>query len=163
MAELSAKVNRDLDWTEQDKLRLRIGSENAASLAASTPAGGTVVDEQQAWEGGMRGGFGADPFGQAPFGFSQVGYGFGEGEFGCGAFGINDAPRVQLSHRYRPDDVCAVLPIGVDVVDEYQNASSIVETRVGLNDSPDGIRDLAIAATATPLEARLSWTQSPHV
>ena len=34
-------------WADDDKVQLFVGSENAADLAASTPTGGTQVDERR--------------------------------------------------------------------------------------------------------------------
>jgi len=160
---ISARVHRDLDWLPTDQLRLKVGSEGAASLSASSPAGGTVVQEVDAWPRQLRGGLGDGPLGEEPLGYSTVGYGLGVGGLGYGALGVNDAPRVELEHEHLPTDVTAVLPIGVTVIDEAGNESSVLETVVAINDPPKGARGLGAAGTGTPGEVALSWTESPDV
>lgn len=160
---ISALVQRDPDWQPSDRLRLKLGSENAASLAASTPAGGTVVEEVEAWPPQLKGGLGSGPLGVDPLGSSSVGYGLGVGELGYGALGDNTAPRVLLDDEYFPTDVTGVLPVGVTVTDEAGNESAVMETVIGINDPPKGARDLAVAGTGTPGEAALTWTESPNV
>lgn len=178
---IKAKVMRDVDWGLGVTLRLMIGSENAAGLASSTPAGGTQVAEIPAWpELAMLGGLGADGVGEPPLGDSLLPFGLGEGELGYGALGVNDAARAVLEHRYQPADPCSTLPVGVVAVDVYGNESLVQETTVTLTEPPAGIRGLAIAAAdglgmgllgTDPLGSdstltgavKLTWTASPHI
>ena len=51
MARLTARIPIEPNWVERDKLLLKVGSENAANLAASTPAGGTTVAQASARPG----------------------------------------------------------------------------------------------------------------
>lgn len=164
MAHLTAKVPRRIAWSAQDVLELWIGSENAASLAASSPAGGSKVAEVLAWgDAFVRGGLGFDALGLNPLGHTSVGYGLGMGELGYGELGIHDAPRAVLTHEHRSADKCAVLPVGVKVRDACGNISTVFETTVQIHDPPQGARNLAIASTGTSLQARLSWDPSEDV
>lgn len=164
MAKLTAKVPRRIAWSAQDVLELWIGSENAASLAASSPAGGAKVAEAPAWgDAFVRGGLGFDALGMNPLGYTSVGFGLGVGELGYGELGIHDAPRAIITHNYRASDKCAVLPVGVKVRDACGNVSTVFETTVQIHDPPQGARNLAIASTGTPLQARLTWDASPDV
>ena len=52
MAFLEARVPMDMDWLDTDVLQMWVGSEGAANLAASTPAGGSLLAEQLVWPGG---------------------------------------------------------------------------------------------------------------
>lgn len=165
MIQLTVAVPRDLDWPLDTKLQLFIGSENAASLAASTPSGGTQVDELRPWgDGDIKGGFGQGAFGEGAFGEEGGAYGFGEGPFGEGPFG-NDLPDVQFTYRYNRTLVCCSLPFGVKAVDDAGNASAVAEGVVVIEDYPQGVRDFAIAAVAgpTPNKVGLSWTESLDV
>jgi hypothetical protein len=117
---------------------------------------------------GPHGGIGAGGFGEGePFGLSSVGYGWGSAasEWGYGAWGVNDPPRAVLDYLYNPTpgNVCTTLPVGVKIADEFGNASDLIETVVSIADPPQGVRDLDVHATASPLEARLTWTESPDV
>lgn len=164
MSDFTVRVPRDFDWLPSDQVELLLGSENAADLATSTPAGGTVVADISPWQDGIeRGGLGADPLGEAPLGFSSIGYGLGEGELGFGALGINDAPRLIIEHTYRPTDKCASIPVGVQIRDKPGNVQSGPETTATLADPPKGARGLATAATASPREVQLTWTESSDV
>lgn len=142
MADLTIRVPVRSNWIESDHVQLFIGTENAADLAASTPAGGTKVNDQSARPGNVQGGF-------------------GQGQFGAGPFG--GAHTVVIKHTYRSTDKCASLPIGVKVVDQAGNVSAVYETVKMLADPPRGARGLAIAATANTNEAKLSWTASPDI
>ena len=164
MARLAVKIPRRLAWAASDVLEVHIGSENAASLAASTPSGGSKVAELPAWgDEFVRGGFGGGGFGGGSFGFASGGYGFGMGEFGYGEFGLHDAPRAVIEFDYSSSDKCATLPVGVKVRDACGNVSDVFETVVQLHDPPRGARNLQVAATASPLQARLTWDKSPDV
>lgn len=164
MSLIRVKVMTDVDWSLSDRVELWLGSENAASLAASTPSGGRMVLEVPAWgDAGVKGGFGADPFGGVPFGFSQGGYGFGLGEFGFGAFGTSDVPRVRLEYHYPPSDKCATLPVGVKVRDLAGNRSNVIETIATFHAPPRPARRLTVHRTLNILEALLRWEASPDV
>ena len=164
MALIAAKTTVDLDWLENDVLQLFVGTEDAADLASSTPAGGTMVLEQDVWaNNAQKGGLGMGQLGLAPLGFSSVGFGLGEGELGFGALGINDVPRALVEHHYDPTDKCAALPVGVKVRDRGENVSAVIEKRIQLADVPKGARSVTIAGTGSPREARLTWTASADV
>lgn len=163
MALIIARVPRKIAWSITDQLQLWLGTENAASLAASTPTGGRLAAQVPAWgEGDAHGGFGSEGFGEGGFGGGGT-YGFGDGEFGYGEFGIHDAPRAVLEAQHQSVDKCATLPVGVIVVDACGNASVLFETIAQIHDPPIGARDLTVTPTENTLEALLTWTESPDV
>jgi hypothetical protein len=133
VADLVVTVPRDADWTPAHRLGLFIGTEGAASLAASTPPGGTKVAEVPAAPVGV--------LGAAPV----------EGEV------------IAIRHRYQPADVCSTLPLGVAVRDLAGNWGDKTETVVQLSDPPRGARNLRVESTGNAFEARLIWSASPHV
>jgi len=147
MARIIARVPRKIPWLPSDTLQLWIGSENVASLAASTPAGGTLATEVLAW-------------GQ---GDAQDGYGWGQGEWGYGEWGNHNAPRAELEAEYTSADKCATLPVGVKVVDACGNVSVVFETTIQIHDPPQGARDVQVVANENTLEALVTWDESQDV
>lgn len=127
MALLEITVPLDADWIATDQVRLRVGSEHAADLASSTPAGGSIEYSETLGDPDARGG------------------------------------GVELQKEIVPDDVCAVVPVGVDAADLIGNASAAVQTFQQLNDAPDGARSPLVASTGNAGEALFSFTPSPHV
>jgi hypothetical protein len=164
MARITLKTPRKIEWLAADTIDLMIGSEGAADLASSSPAGGTAVASVAAWDNAeQRGGLGFDPLGEAPLGYTSFGFGLGEGELGYGALGLNDAPRVVIEADYYPADKCAALPVGLVIRDTQGNRSDAVETIAQLADPPRGIRNLVASATANPNEVQLAFTESPDI
>lgn len=164
MATIRIKLITLLSWQPGDVLRLYAGSENAASLAASTPAGGVLVAEVEPWPAGVaRGGLGTGALGGAPLGYSSEGFGLGVGELGFGALGVNDVPRTTLEYEHLADDVCATLPVGVCIADAAGNESTKAEAVLQLSDPPQGARNLRVGSTGNIGEALLTWTPSKHV
>ncbi len=145
MARITVRVPVRSTWSITDRLRLYLGTENAASLAASTPAGGTLAAEVPARGDGA------------------AVYGWGEGEWGEGGWGGSAFPRAVLVADYLSTDKCAQLPLGVRVIDAAGNESDVYEGAAQLADPPIGARDLTVEPTDDPLEALLSWTASPDV
>lgn len=163
MATLTVRVPREISWSTAHRLRLRVGSEGASSLSASTPAGGMVVAEVRPWQDLQPAGLGLGALGSESLGFPSEGPGLGEGELGYGALGLDEQPRVALSADLRPVDRLARLPVGVDVVDGAGNVSAVVEQLVELSDVPAGVRDAQISAGASAGMARVTWTRSSNV
>lgn len=161
MATIRALIDRDGAWPPDTRLRLMAGTENAASLAASTPAGGAAVAEIPAWASLFdHGGLGAGGLGEFPLGLDAEVLGLGLGELGFGELGLRDEVRAVLERRIHPADVCCLLPIGILALDAAGNASLVTETVAEIADPPQGARGLAAAATANPGELALSWTES---
>ncbi len=163
MAAVKVTIPRKASWSTQDKLVLFKGTENAASLAASTPAGGTRIDDRPAWEAGERRGRGSGVRGQGLRGYGPGSGVRGLGHRGDGLRGLLAAERVTLEHRHNATDVCAQLPVGVKVEDEAGNLSTVVEAVASIKDRPRGPRNLAVGSTGNKNEARLTWTGSPDI
>jgi hypothetical protein len=159
-------IPRDIDWLPDDQVEMWIGTENAADLANSTPAGGALATSQSPWPGGAgRGGWGAGTWGDFVYGSDPEGFGYGDAGvvWGYGAWGVNLAPPIEVEHDYYPADKCALLPVGVRIKDPAGNRSAVVEDLLQLADPPRGIRNLAAAATGNPNEVQMSFTESPDV
>lgn len=163
MASLSVRVPRDINWTPAHRVRLRVGSENAASLAASTPAGGTLLTEARPWQEIAPAGWLIDPLGAAPLGYPAEGLGLGQGDLFYGALGLSEAPRVLLQATVRPVDKLCRLPVGVDVIDEAGNVSAVVEQLIELSDLPRGVRRVTIEPGPSAGQAIVRWTRSADV
>jgi hypothetical protein len=165
MATLRFRIGRKTSWQASDRLLLVLGSEGAADLASSTPAGGTVVQVVEPWPNGgqTKGGWGAGRWGQGQWGLGPLTWGWGAGEWGQGAWGGSMVPRLVIDHVYRPTDVCTTLPVGVKLRDLAGNVSTVLETVVSISDPPKGTRDLRAVATVNDLEVRLTFTQSPNL
>ena len=169
MAVITATIPRDLDWLPDDTLELYVGTENAADLASSTPAGGTLVAEISPWPGGVgKGGLGAPGLALGEF---ILGNNPGDGRMlgepgsvlGYGQLSIAMPAPAVIEYEYHATDKCATLPVGVSIVDAAGNRTTGPEDVVQLEDPPIGARSPAVAATANPGEVRLSWTASPDV
>jgi hypothetical protein len=172
MATLRVKVGRKTTWLASDRLLLVLGSEGAADLAGSTPAGGTVVQTVEPWpnNGQTKGGWGAGRWGswvaeprRHGWGLGPLTWRFGQGEWSQGAWGGSMPPRLVIEHVYRPAGACTTLPLGVKLRDVAGNVSDVLETVVEISDPPKGARDLRAVATVNDLEIRLTFTQSPHL
>lgn len=164
MAEITLTVPINLDWPQDAALVLYLGSENAADLANSQPAGGTEVASVPAWPGGTeRPKLGDAVLGETLLGVEATGYKLGDGLLGAGVLGQNDVPPAVLRYAYDPDDVDATLPVGVAVRDGAGNESAKLETTVQLADPPAPATDAAVGSTGNANEARLSWAASADV
>jgi hypothetical protein len=164
MALIRVKVQRLSTWSPTDRLRLYIGTENAASLAASTPAGGTMVMDVPAFDGpsgSEKGGLGFEQLDQAidVEGAPAV----DAGELDREELDVLALPRKVIEYRYFPGNRSATLPIGVKRADAAGNESAVVETVVQLADTPRAPRNVVAHATVNAGEVRLTWTQSPDV
>lgn len=132
-------------------------------------AGGTLADTHPAWPSGTEiGGWGSNAWGDGTS-WTLLGQAMAwadpASDWGGGAWGISMPAADVFRYRYRPTSggKSAQLPVGVRVADAAGNESAVTETLVQLDDAPIGARDLAVAATATPNEAALTWTQSPDI
>lgn len=134
--------------TTTDTLRLYIGTENATNLAASTPAGGTLVLAQAALVNGQ-----------------AETYNWGLGAWGApgSSWGSGFTPASEITYQYKPIDKSCTLPVGVKIADAAGNESSVIETVIQIADIPQGVRNLAVQATLNSNEALLTWTASPDV
>lgn len=169
MARITVRVPADEAWDPGARLRVYVGSENAASLDSSDPPGGTAVHEQPAWpHRAEQGGFGAPgtEFGKPGSnvedftivcGFGHPGSRFGEFGFGRGCV----PPRV-LSVQFRPRDISAVLPVGVCLVNSDGQESEVYETLVQLADPPRSVSHLR-AEQREPQMVTLRWEASPDI
>ena len=164
MALLAIAIPRSTAWPRDARLRLYAGTENAADLAGSTPAGGTLVVDQPAFAADEElGGFGEGGFGDGLFGDAGPGWGFGDGALGDGLFGDNDLPPARLSYRHIPTLRECSLPVGAKVLDADGNESAVVETLAAIADPPRNPRDVVASATVNAGEVKLDWTPSPDV
>jgi len=167
MATLRYKISRLGSWQTSDKLQLVVGTEDAANLAGSTPAGGTVVREVEPWPnaGQTQGGWGAGLWSEFLWGVGPLTWPWGAdaSEWGGGVWGGSLIPRLIVDVVYRPTLVCCTLPVGVKLRDLAGNISTVLESLVTIKDPPIGARNLRVASSGDALEARLTFTQSPHV
>lgn len=167
MATLRITIPPDSSWSDSDRVQLFIGTENAADLASSAPAGGAMVLQQPVWPGGYEpGGLGVDPLGVAPLGDTLQGLGLGESPLGATPLGAASDPEIEIEYVHHAVLVCATLPFGVKVIDTAGNATVAVEGVAVIADYPDGVRNLQAAAAAAPgneNKCLLTWTESPHV
>ncbi len=146
MADLQIKIPRNPSWPVDTQLELRLGTEDASSLAASTPAGGVVVLTIPAWgPGGV---------------LKQEEIGLGGGELGEGGLGGPEYPRAVLRYTYLPSKASCRLPIGISAVDEAGNRSGVLEAVLEINDPPQGARRLVAAPGASPGQVGLTWQRS---
>jgi len=171
MAQITVSIPRDRDWPADARARLMIGSEGAASLAASSPSGGTHVMDVNVWPaaGRLRGGWGAPGtvWGATLISWGQLGQVAGWADpataWGGGAWGVTMPGELVMVYRYWPTDKTATLPVGVVVADAAGNVSGAVEAVVTLDDAPRGVTDMAIAAGSADNQADLTWTLSNDV
>jgi hypothetical protein len=164
MALIRVKVQRLSTWSPTDRLRLYVGTEGAASLAASTPAGGTLVSDVPAFDapgGAEKGGLGFEALDEAID--VEGSPAIDDGELDYEELDVMALPRKTLEYRYLPTNRSATLPIGVKRADSSGNESAVVETVIQLADKPRPTRNVVAHATVNAGEVRLTWTQSPDV
>lgn len=160
---ITLRVQRREDWPADARLLLYVGTENAADLAASTPAGGTEVMDEPVWpERAEMSGFGRGSFGEGRLGTFTHAFGFGHGEFGRFAFGESCTPRRTLRYRYDAVDPCADLPVGVKV-SAAGNVSSVAETVVTFAQTPRPVTRFTVGPGSMHSVAKLTWTASPDI
>lgn len=173
MADLTIQVWRQDTWTPDDTVELWVGSLMAfpASLAASTPEGGTMVAEAPAWPSlAAQGSIAGQMIGEAIIGRNVYAPTIGQALIGYSTI-ANPAGPLIMTHRYHPPagNVCGYLPIGIYLRDAVGNRSTVYETQVKVSDPPRGARGLAVNPSLdeedAPIagEALLSWTPSPDV
>ena len=121
MAVFTLSISIDPSWSASDELVVMAGTENADSLAASTPAGGTEVYREAI---GVRAGL---------------------------------TGTMTIEFEVFTNDPSAVIPLGVKLADQAGNESSVFETFDRARDAPDSAGRPAVAATANPNEALITW------
>ena len=145
MATVTATVPVRSDWEDGSVIRLRIGGEDVAGLAGSTPAGGNVVNERWAWP---------------PDG---VGIGFDLMDIDAHDIDCETAADAVLLSGYVASDPSANLAVGIDVIDGNGDASTVYEIFIPLADPPEGVGRPSVAAGETSGTAVLTFTPSADV
>jgi len=164
MATLRLTIPSDPDWLPGDQVVLMVGSENAADLAASTPAGGDESLTVSVPEHHAAGNLGGGRLGAGLLGAAEGAYGLGGGELGGGLLGVSALPRLTFERRYQPADKSASLPVGVGLRDAAGNQSAVIETQAALADppAPPGVGAITVTAAGTGA-AVLAWPASSDV
>ncbi len=149
MAKLVLTIPTQTSWSQSDTLRLLLGDENAASLAASTPAGGELVATTRPLEGATRGGL---DVGELDSDLDTGPYLFGLDSGALdGRLDFGSLPDAEIDYEFTPADICAVVPYGVSIEDAAGNESGAFETFDQVRDRPKGraIRRLPPPPTRT--------------
>jgi len=161
---ITLRVQPDESWGPDSVLELWIGTEGAASLAASTPAGGTKVSERRVWpDRDECSGWGRGQLGLGALGTFTHAYGLGHGELGRFPFGGPCAPPRVLNYKYNATNPCANLPVGAKIVGANGVSSAVYEELIELSQRPRAISALTVAKSYIPYYAKLTWSASPDV